>query len=203
MLPLCPFPSVAWLVHASKLSTVHVDVHEHYVKQTYRNRFDILGVNGRLSLTLPVEGQKGQKVMMKDIALAPGNWNKLHMTSIKSAYGRAAFFEYYIDEVEAIFNEPPATLVEFNLATVNFVTRHIPLPALQFSNEHTPYVQLSEEQKKLSQSLEPSYHRAPYPSYPQVFSDRFAFQSNLSALDLLMNMGPRSVDYLLLAKNGE
>ncbi|MFM7768484.1 MAG: WbqC family protein, partial [Bacteroidota bacterium] len=34
------------------------------------------------------------------------------------------------------------------------------------------------------------------PSYMQVFRDRFPFVSGLSALDLLMNLGPASVSYL-------
>jgi hypothetical protein len=37
---------------------------------------------------------------------------------------------------------------------------------------------------------------AQQPSYMQVFRDRFPFISGLSALDLVMNLGPASVSYL-------
>ncbi len=37
---------------------------------------------------------------------------------------------------------------------------------------------------------------AQQPPYMQVFRDRFPFISGLSALDLVMNLGPASVSYL-------
>jgi hypothetical protein len=54
----------------------------------------------------------------------------------------------------------------------------------------------------LSATLEPSYAGIQEPGYPQVFSDRFAFQHNLSYIDLMMNKGPEAIDYILFIKNG-
>jgi hypothetical protein len=34
-------------------------------------------------------------------------------------------------------------------------------------------------------------------SYPQVFDDRWDFESNLSIIDVLFNLGPETIDYLL------
>jgi hypothetical protein len=51
--------------------------------------------------------------------------------------------------------------------------------------------------------FEPSFKSPSLKPYYQVFSDRHPFQSNLSSLDLLFNLGPKAVDYSLLIKNGE
>ncbi len=203
MMPLCPFPSIHWLLLAALEESYVLNIHEHYIKQTYRNRFDLLGVNGRMSLTIPVQSQKGQKVMMKDILLEEGNWRKLHLRSIKSAYGRAAFFEYYMAEIELIFHSNQSSLVEFSIASLEFVQKHIQPLEFELSAEYIPFAQLSDEQKEITHFFEPSKLWPELRSYPQVFSDRFEFQSNLSVLDLLMNLGPRAVDYLLLIKSGE
>jgi hypothetical protein len=38
-------------------------------------------------------------------------------------------------------------------------------------------------------------------SYPQVFSDRHPFMSGLSAVDIVMNKGPRTSEYLIQVAN--
>jgi hypothetical protein len=38
------------------------------------------------------------------------------------------------------------------------------------------------------------------PKYPQVFDDKCGFRGNLSALDLLFNLGPEAEYFLLNAK---
>ncbi len=202
-LPLCPFPSAHWLLLACSDECLELDFHEHYIKQTYRNRFDILGVNGRHSLTIPVQGQKGQKTMMKDILLEDGNWRKLNLTAIKSAYGRSAYFEHYIDAIEHIFISDQKFLIDFNLATLHFIKPFTSISHWTTTDAHKSYSDLSETQKMNMQRFEPSHQWSTLPSYSQVFSDRFPFQSNLSALDMVFNLGPRAVDYLLLIKNGE
>lgn len=34
-------------------------------------------------------------------------------------------------------------------------------------------------------------------NYPQVFDDRLDFESNLGIIDVLFNLGPETIDYLL------
>lgn len=173
---------------------VVLDLHEYYEKQTYRNRFEILGVNGKMSLTIPVQGQKGEKILTKDIRIAEHSWRKQHIKSIRSAYGRAAFFEFYFDEIETVFLKKQEFMVDFSLEIIRWLrTKGIPI-SHQLSNEFIDYSQKEIVLPNLDIDA---------PSYPQVFSDRFEFVPHLSALDLLMNLGPRSADYILLWKNGK
>jgi hypothetical protein len=48
---------------------------------------------------------------------------------------------------------------------------------------------------------EPSQAWPVLPSYPQVFSDRHPFMSGLSAIDIIMNKGPRTSEYLMQLTN--
>jgi hypothetical protein len=192
-LPIYCFPGAAWLSAAMDESVV-LDVHEHYEKQTPRNRFIILGVNGPQTLTIPVEGQKGQKIMTRDIRIANHDWRKMHLTTIRSAYGRSAYFEFYFDELESIFLKRQDFLAEFN----NEVLDWLRSKKLQITREQsTEYISYSQKEFAVIPVL-PSP-----PSYLQVFSDRFPFASGMSSIDLLMNLGPRTAEHILLWKNGK
>jgi hypothetical protein len=178
-------------------------IHENYIKQTYRNRYDILSANGPVSLTIPVEGQKGQKVMTKDIRIADHRWVKNHLAAIRSAYARSAYYEFFADEILPVFESRYSFLVDFNLASIAWMARYIPQFQFEISSEMKDFLALSEMEQNQLLVFEPAQIWPQTPSYPQVFSDRFAFQSNLSTLDLLMNLGPRAADYILFTKNRE
>jgi hypothetical protein len=171
-----------------------LDVHEHYEKQTPRNRFVILGVNGPQTLTVPVEGQKGQKIMTRDIRIANHDWRKMHLTTIRSAYGRSAYFEFYFDEIEAIFLKRQEFLVDFNTDVLEWLRSKKLQITREQSTEYIPYAQ--KELVVIPELPNP-------PSYLQVFSDRFPFVSGMSCIDLLMNLGPRTAEHILLWKNGK
>ncbi|MBX7052741.1 MAG: WbqC family protein [Flavobacteriales bacterium] len=191
ILPFCCFPSAYWL-HLASAEAV-IDVHENYVKQSYRNRFDVAGVNGKITLTIPVEGQHGKKIPFHDIRIAPGSWQKQHVRSIKAAYGRAPFFEYFYPELEEILLHPGQTLLELNEQALAWIK----LSGLTFNFQISEvYIETSSHDRDFRSKFEPSSSRPLLPEYPQVFSDRRSFMNDLSAVDLMMNLGTGLKDYL-------
>ena len=59
--------------------TVVIDKHEHYVKRSYRNRAHILGANGLLRLSIPLESGKHQHAAMHDVRISYNQaWQNLH-----------------------------------------------------------------------------------------------------------------------------
>jgi hypothetical protein len=193
-IPLCLFPSAHWLILAAKNTCVNSN--EIYLKQTYRNRYDILGVNGRLSLTVPVEGQKGMKTPLKDIRIAGQMWRKQHISTIRSSYGRAAYFEHYFDQLESCLSKPHTFLLDLNLnalAWLNACGLQLPVNLVDEAWEY--------REGEGTYLWEPGHIWPELPSYPQVFSDRHPFMSGLSAIDIIMNKGPRTADYLAQAAN--
>lgn len=180
-----------------------IHVHENYIKQTYRNRYDILSANGPVSLTIPVAGQKGLKVYSRDIRIADHRWIKNHLAAIRSAYSRSAYYEFFADEIQPVYEARHAFLVDFNLATLHWLKRYIPSFHFETTSHHLPFVDLSSTDQLRLLTFEPAAIWPDVPRYTQVFADRFNFQSNLSTLDLVMNLGPRSADYILFTKNRE
>lgn len=188
-IPPCPFASIHWFRLAG-LSPV-LDVHGNYVKQSYRNRFDIAGVNGKVTLTIPVEGQKGQKVPLSAIKIVDGSWARQHLGAIRSGYGRAAFFEYYIDDIHAIYEKKHRYLVDFSMDTLNWYLR----TGIQLNYRNSQSAAPAES-VALSLQLEPAFVPPPSKPYPQVFSDRHGFTDGLSVLDVIMHKGPDTASYL-------
>ena len=177
-------------------------VHEQYVKQTLRNRFDVLAANGRVALTINVAGQKGNKVMMNDLQLADEPWRKKIATTLTSAYSRSPFYEHYMPQIHQTINADFNSLADFNLATIHWMFAQMRLSAPIISEHQKNFPSMTDEEKLWINSMEPVHQWPQLPSYPQVCMDRHPLQSNLSGIDLLMNLGPRAVDYLLLIKNG-
>jgi hypothetical protein len=193
-LPLCLFPSAHWLALA--LDTVRINPNETYLKQTFRNRYDIMGVNGKLSLTVPVEGQKGIKTAFKDIRIAGNFWHKQHISTLRSSYGRAAYFEHYFDALESCLKKPNTFLLDLNLDSLEWLKQcglplHVNLIDEPWEYRESDYTYL----------WEPSQQWPDLPSYPQVFSDRHPFMSGLSVIDIIMNKGPRTSEYLAQLSN--
>jgi hypothetical protein len=193
-MPLCLFPSVHWLAMAGEC--VYINPNEIYLKQTFRNRYDILGPNGKLSLTVPVQGQKGIKTAFKEIRIAGSSWQKQHISSLRSSYGRAAYFEHYFDRLEMCIAKPHVFLMDLNLDALEWA-KHCGVD-LKINLLDEPWIY---QQCDNSYLWEPAHSWPILPSYPQVFSDRYPFCSGLSVIDLIMNKGPRSTEYVRQATN--
>jgi hypothetical protein len=203
VLPLCAFPPVHWFQSAMSSPSFIIDTLENYPKQTYRNRYDILGANGKLSLTIPIVGQKGQKVPTSEILIHNEPWRKSHWISLQSAYKRSAYFEHYENIIEGVYSAHTEKLVDFNLLALKAVSKALKLePNYSFASVYLTKSEIGEAYD-FRDDFEPSFLPNAQTPYLQVFSDRFAFQSGLSILDLLFNLGPKTVDHILLIKNSK
>lgn len=202
VIPLCCFPSAHWMLLAMSEDVI-IDIHENYAKQTFRNRFEILTVNGRLSLTIPVVGQKGQKIPISELQLFGDKWRREFWNTIKTAYGRAAYFEYYGDELKELILGEQQSLLEFNKQALIFISKTLKIPTKAAWSDAVLDRTNTKKYNFLDRQFEPDYEWAPLPSYLQVFADRLPFESNLSVLDLMMTKGPATLEYLLFIKNSE
>jgi hypothetical protein len=191
VLPSCCFPSAHWLSLAS--TDAVIDIHENYVKQTFRNRFEIAGVNGKISLTIPIESQNGKKTPTKDIRIARGSWQKQHLRSIRASYGRAPYFEHYYPDLESIFLEPEIHLIDFNVSALDWIKLTGYHASLHYSES---FIVEGEQMNDYRSLFEPSSPWTEVQEYLQVFSDRHPFMQKMSAIDLVMNLGPELNTYL-------
>lgn len=184
---LGPISYYAALYHADE---VIIEAHEHYTKQTLRNRCTIATDQGPMSLSAFVEKGNKLKMPIQEIRLSDHNdWPRLHLHALATYYGQSPFYEYYIDDLREVFlHGHDGTLFGMNEALRKHICKEIGFePNVRYSDEWMgPIATLP----KL-ESLPPYYQIA-------SVSGRQPFQSDMSILDLLFNMGPEAI--LVLSK---
>ena len=119
---VCPayLPSIkymAWIVAQKEITFI---LNNHYQKQTYRNRTEIYGANGKLKLTIPIVHNKTQKYQLDSEVEIHGNssWQKDHWKSLLSSYSSSPFFEFYGDDLYPFFHKRQEKLMDFNIALI-------------------------------------------------------------------------------------
>lgn len=174
------------------------DRHEHFLKQTYRNRCYIATPTGPQALTVPVVRSGASHTATKDVRISDhGNWRHLHWAALSSAYESSPYFEYYADDFRPLYEKPYAFLVDFNEALMHLV---LSLLSLDLPIETAPhYVDAPSDgslfdlrsivSPKVDVQADAAFHPVPY---YQVFVTRTGFLPNLSIVDLLFNLGPES-----------
>ena len=198
------FGPVQWYQKLNRFDDVLIEQHEHFLKQTYRNRCLIATTQGTQALSLPVEAAEGgqalSKTEIKDVRISNhGKWRTEHWNALQSAYGESPFFEFYEDDIRPFFEKRWDFLFDFNLAITEKLCELLDIhPHIVKTAEYVST--LSEHTKDFRSSIHPKHPQAdpdfhPRPYY-QVYKEKFGFQPNLSILDLLFNMGNESVLFL-------
>ena len=194
------FGPVQWYQKLNRYDACLIEQHDHYQKQSFRNRCLIATTNGVQALSIPIERYEGGKCEMKDIRISDhGNWRHLHWNALLSAYGESPFFEFYADDIAPFFDRKWDFLLDFNM--------EISLKMCDLININPKISLTGEYQKELPQATadfrEAIHPKHPHPDeefeskpYYQVYQQKFGFQGNLSILDLLFNEGNKSIFYL-------
>lgn len=189
--PLPYFGNIGFYTHLLQ-DDVIIDLQENYVKQSLRNHCELVGSQGRFSLTVPVHRPSGVKIKMQDIRISyDEDWRDAHRKTVRSAYGSSPFFIHYWDELSTLWDERPERLSDLNILSHEALCSLMSLEApLRFSDDYvrsTPGVDLRKDFKS---------GRIENPRYIQVFEETMGFEKDLSALDLLFCHGPQSQNYL-------
>jgi hypothetical protein len=180
--------------------TVYIEQYENFIKQTWRNRYTILGGNGPIDLIVPVVKGRGLKILIKDLEISyDTDWQRNHWRTLFSAYNTSPYFEYYADDLQPFFEKKYKFLFDFNLKINETLLELLELDntiLLTADFQQVPdgtanYRELISPKEKTPE--DPHFHPA---SYTQVFSDNLGFFPNLSMLDLLFNEGPNSYSLL-------
>lgn len=189
-------PPIAYMYFLAKDTNPVIDIYEHFIKQTNRNRCEIYGANGKLSLTIPlVKENEHTPIKNRKISYAE-NWQKNHWKSIESAYRSSPYFEYYEQEFYDFFHSKDfELLIDFNTALLHKVLEILELPKnLKFSEKYIEKVAENEDLRLLTPKK--PLNILDFPRYIQVFENKKGFIPNLSIIDLICNEGPQSFNYL-------
>lgn len=198
------FPPVQYLSKIKATDTVCIEAYEHYGKQSYRNRCQIMSANGVISLSVPVVQATYKKVLTRDVRIDYATpWQKLHFRTIESAYKNSPFYDYYIDDFMPCFEQKEEFLLDLNTRILNTL-----MPLLEWERGvlfTDDYIRETEEMIDLRELIHPKESRRKEDPdfvarpYHQTFGERYPFAPNLSILDLLFNVGPDANSYLTTA----
>ena len=181
----------SWLLHQKKVLFSETIT---YQKQSYRNRAEIYGANGKLKLIIPIKHRNGErKTLEKEVLISyEQNWQIQHWKSLCYSYRSSPYFEFYEASIAPFYEKKTSTLFYFNLELL----KHI----MHLIGHHLSYEIVSsntinhERMDNLISTKINSKKR--FNSYTQVFDLKHGFISNLSIIDLLFNLGPNTLSHL-------
>lgn len=192
ILPLAYLGSQEWWREALSPDAI-IDVGEHYIKQSCRNRTEIATASGRMTLTANViKGASIHKKAVKDMRLDYSKrWQHQHAVALRSAYKSSPYYDYYADRLEPFFERRWEFLYDFNRELVDVVRGIAGIKKeLRYSEEYIVASPADEDLRGYSFLGTPTLpNREPLPTYWQVFSERVPFEPNLSILDYIFNEG--------------
>ena len=203
------FGPLQWYQKLNRFDGVLMEQHEHFLKQTYRNRCVIATTQGVQALTVPVEAPVGEglalsKTSIKDVRISNhGKWRTEHWNALQSAYGESPFFEFYEDDIRPFFENRWEYLLDFNMAITEKMCELLDIhPHIELTSSYQNSLPFGEGwgETDFRTVIHPKHPQedsdfSPKPYY-QVYKERLGFLPNLSILDLLFNMGNEAVLYL-------
>lgn len=178
---------------------VWIEKHEHFIKQTYRNRCIIYGANGPVSLTIPVKRGSFHKIKIADLEIDYSkDWQINQWRAIESSYNSAPFFQYYSDDIKIFFESDTRWLFEHNMNIIETLLKLIRLSKdILLTEQYLPdSAHIIDYRMTLRPKIPPEDPLFRSVRYFQVFDDRHGFIQDLSILDLLFNAGPETLDIL-------
>lgn len=192
-------PNLPWFSNFLKYKSVFIEREEKFVKSTFRNRCEIAGANGKQILSIPIVGGRDHHQFYKEVRIDYSNhWNSKHWQSIRSAYGSAPFFEHYADRLQPLYEKQLEFLFEFNSELLHALFHLLKLKkgfdfTAIYEKHTTDIVDLRADKRNPSLQTMDSF----CPRYYQVFEERNGFLPNLSIIDLIFNLGPQTMNYLI------
>ena len=189
-LPTAYAPNVAYISEIARSERFSVDISEPYIRQTFRNRCEILTSQGVQKLSIPIDKKSTRLGAIKDAKIDYAeNWQRQHWRSLLASYSNSPYFLYYQDELRVFYEKRWDFLVEFNAEILAFILKKMQIKTVMSSEAKRSRdipLMLGDSSTTLGMTV----------VYQQVFSPE-KFVPNLSSFDLLFNCGPESKKYLL------
>ena len=191
-------PCLDYMSGLVQFERVWLEAHEHYQKQSYRNRSYVLTANNVDVLTVPVL-RGTHHLPIRDLRIDNGQpWPMHHWRCLRAAYGKAPFFEYYAPAFEPVYRKSWSFLFDLNyeLLTIclNLLRVKTPVNLTEWYDKR-PENGLFDARSTVNPRKDSESYVFYRPvSYPQNFGPDFV--PNLSVIDLLFCQGPHANDYL-------
>ena len=207
------------LMHSVDLFVLYDDVQ--YTRRDWRNRNRIKTRDGVQWLTIPVDSKGRYQAAVRDMQVSDPSWGARHLSRLRHAYSRAAFFSRYAEVLEELYLGPVSPFLsqinhrflstlasllgigtplvwshDFRLVqgrTERLLDLCRQVGARRYLSGPSARAYL-DETAFVREGIEVVYaDYAGYPEYPQLFPP---FDHQVSVLDLLLNVGPEAPRYM-------
>lgn len=192
ILPAAYLPSIEYFAALLRGDCI-VDLGEHFIKRSERNRARILAADGPMALTAQVRHADRPRQPMREMRLDYSKrWQHQHWGALVASYKASPFFDHYAARFEPFYRREFEFLADYDLRLLEMLcdAARIPMPAVS-----ERYVDAAPGDLDLRPKRKegPVFTTEPY---VQAFADRMPFVANLSFADLLFAEGPASVAVL-------
>lgn len=192
ILPAAYLPSAAYFAELVRGGCI-VDLGEHFIKRSERNRTRILAAGGVMELSVHLRNADRPRQPVRDMRIDYSKrWQHQHWGALTASYKGSPYFDHYAARFEPFYHRRFEFLADFDLQLLRTLCElsRIPMPEISET-----YVAAAPGDRDLrpKKAESPAFVAEPY---VQVFSDRMPFQPNLSFADLLFAEGPASVSVL-------
>jgi hypothetical protein len=191
-----------------------------FAKKSWQQRNRIRSVTGELLIVVPVKASGARFQIINEVLVDNAqNWRRKHLKSIQHSYFKAPFYSRYIGDLEEIFAESHTTLVELNLALIEFLKQALrirtptllssTIPAREGRNEKVIDIcrhvraqmlydaqgarEVLDLQRFSDAGIALEFQAYKHPVYSQLHEP---FIPYLSTLDLLFNEGDNSLNII-------
>jgi hypothetical protein len=189
------FPPSIFFYCLSRSTHCIFDQYEYFQKMSFMNRCTVLGGNGPVNLSVPLDGGRNQKTIFKDVRiLNKERWQDRHWKTITSCYNKSPWFDHYRDELERLYCGRFDFLLDWNISCFAWACDKLAIATGYSFSEQFVKDYDENEYTDLRGELMPATINNQFQDikrYPQVFEDRFGFTPNLSVLDYLFCVGPK------------
>ncbi len=192
------FPCIGWYRQFLQHEKVWIETHEYFQRASLRNRCYVAGPNGRLALSVPLEGGRNQRVLMHDLKISDRDpWQDRHWKTLQACYGRSPYYPYFEESVSGIFTKKYTYLTDLNLDTLRVINK---LLSVRKEFEMTDSYQKNypdhvTDARVVFNASSPGDESELH--YLQPFEGKNGFIGGLSMIDLLFCEGKQSVALLL------
>ncbi len=186
-------PNLQYLNAVINANNILLEHHENFIKQTYRNRCDIVTANGKLSLTIPLVKQSDKELISDKKISYSENWQQQHWRTITSAYNGSPYFEFFEDDLKPFYENKFEYLSEYNYKLLQCILHILRVKKeIAFTKGFEIHPTNSIDLRAISLiKHQPDFTTS---TYYQLFSEKYGFIQNVSCLDALFNIGLRTLE---------